>query len=72
MPQEHRAEIKVYMTHTELWMIQEAAKETGRSLSSYMKFSALVMAEVFGVKPKNSLMARILAGQLELVPEEVK
>lgn len=69
---DHRAELKVYMSHTDLWRIQEAAKITGRSLSGYMKWSALLYADALNIPTRGSLMSRILKGQLELdvVPEE--
>lgn len=67
---EHRAEVKVYMSHTDLWRIQQAAKELGHSLSAYMRWTALTYADAMAIPKTRSLMSRILEGQLELVPQE--
>lgn len=67
---EHRAEVKVYMSHTDLWRIQQAAQQLGHSLSAYMRWSALTYADAMSIPQNRSLLSRILEGQMALIEGE--
>jgi len=57
-----RMEAKVYMSHTDLARVQEAAKRLGMPLSGYMRWCALEAATGAGVPQYQS----VLEGQRRL------
>lgn len=57
-----RMEAKVYMSHTDMYRIQEAAKRLGMTTSGFLRWCALQAAEATGVPEYTS----ILEGQREL------
>lgn len=59
-----RMEAKVYLSHTDLARVQEAAKRSGETLSGFMRRVTLLEADRLFVPKYRS----ILDGQQELLP----
>lgn len=62
-----RAEVKVYMSHTDYARVQEAARRTGETISGFVRRVALMGADSLAVPRYKS----VLEGQQEMRLEEI-
>jgi hypothetical protein len=62
-----RMEVKVYMTHTDLARVQEAAKRSGEPVSAFMRRASLAVADALQVPLYRSM---VLDGQASLALSE--
>lgn len=65
-----RMEAKVYMSHTDMHRIQSAAKVMGMTISGYMRWSSLRVADESGIPAFRTIEE--LDGQLKLLEQETE